>query len=84
MTLDDGTVIVENGAVVAGDPLDVATVDFSACGGDQWPWDGAGDFFVLGASYQQALESYIVEELAGLITAADYPEGGEGRITTAP
>jgi 5'-nucleotidase len=84
VTLDDGTVIVENGAVVAGDPLDVATIDFSARGGDQWPWDGAGDFFVLGASYQQALESYIIEELAGQITAADYPEGGEGRITTAP
>jgi 5'-nucleotidase/UDP-sugar diphosphatase len=84
VTLDDGTVIVDDGVVVAGDPLNVATIDFSARGGDQWPWEGSGDFFVLGASYQQALESYIIEELAGQITAADYPEGGEGRISTVP
>jgi 5'-nucleotidase len=32
-------------------------------------------------TYQQALSQYIVEDLSGLITAADYPEGGEGRIT---
>jgi len=32
-------------------------------------------------SDQQALENYIVQGLGGLITAADYPEGGEGRIT---
>jgi 5'-nucleotidase len=39
---------------------------------------------VLGASYQQALSNYIVDGLGGLISAADYPEGGEGRTTQLP
>jgi 5'-nucleotidase / UDP-sugar diphosphatase len=35
-------------------------------------------------TYQQALRNYIVDGLGGLITAVDYPEGGEGRITVGP
>lgn len=80
VTLDDGTPIVQGGAVVPGDPLDIAINNFSAGGGDQYPFRGA-PFTSLGVSDQQALEAYIVEALGGLITAADYPEGGEGRIT---
>lgn len=30
--------------------------------------------------YQRALARYIDQDLGGAITAADYPEGGEGRI----
>ena len=83
LALDDGTVIVTGGAVVAGDPIQVATIDFLANGGDQYPYRGA-PFTQLGATYQQALANYIVNGLTGNITAADYPEGGEGRIIPTP
>jgi len=79
--LDDGTVLVEDGAVVAGDPITIATIDFLARGGDQYPYRGA-PFTSLGVSYQQALANYIVDGLDGVIAADDYPEGGEGRITS--
>jgi 5'-nucleotidase len=81
--LDDGTVIVDGGAVVAGDPINIATIDFLARGGDQYPYDGA-PFTSVGVTYQQALANYIADGLGGTITAADYPEGGEGRVTTLP
>lgn len=79
ITLDDGTVIVENGAVVAGSALNIATIDFLAKGGDEYPYRDA-PFTTLGVTYQQALASYIKVGLGGSITAADYPEGGAGRI----
>jgi 5'-nucleotidase/UDP-sugar diphosphatase len=82
--LDDGTAIVQGGDVVAGAPdIDVATIDFLARGGDQYPF-GELPFTSVGVSYQQALLNYI-QQLPGaplpVISAADYPEGGEGRIT---
>jgi 5'-nucleotidase len=88
VVLEGGTVLVTGGSVVAGDPISVAVVDFTARGGDQYPWGGA-PFTVLGISYQQALSAYIQSPtadggLGGLISAADYPEGGEGRITQLP
>ncbi len=83
VTLDDGTVIVDNGSVVAGDDIVIATIDFLARGGDEYPFMGAA-FTSVGVSYQQALLDYIVDGLGGLITAADYPEGGEGRIVQLP
>jgi 5'-nucleotidase len=83
VSLNDGTVIVSNGAVVAGPAINVATIDFLARGGDQYPFMGA-PFTTLGVTYQQALRSYIETGLNGLITAADYPFGGEGRITRLP
>jgi 5'-nucleotidase len=83
LILDDGTVIVENGVVLAGDPIDVATIDFLARGGDGYPFLGL-PFTTVGVSYQQALANFIQGPLAGQITAADYPEGGEGRITQLP
>ncbi len=81
--LDDGTAIVAGGAVVGGPDLTVATIDFLARGGDQYPYRGA-PFTSLGVSYQQALANYIETGLGGMITAADYPFGGEGRITELP
>lgn len=79
-TLDDGTSIIEDGAVVAGAPdITVATINFLARGGDQYPFRGA-DFVSLGITYQQALANYLVQVLNGVISAEDYPEGGEGRI----
>jgi 2',3'-cyclic-nucleotide 2'-phosphodiesterase (5'-nucleotidase family) len=84
VTLDDGTQIVMNGIVVPGAPaVSIATNDFSARGGDQYPFRGA-PFTTLGVTYQQALLNYIVGPLGGLISAVDYPEGGEGRITALP
>jgi 5'-nucleotidase len=83
VVLDNGTPIVSGGVVQAGASLNIATIDFLARGGDQYPFRGA-PFINLGATYQQALSNYISDGLSGLITAADYPEGGEGRITRLP
>lgn len=83
VVLDDGTVIVSSGAVVAGPDLTIATIDFLARGGDQYPFRGA-PFTTLGVTYQLALRNYIEVGLNSLITAADYPKGGEGRITRLP
>ncbi len=77
--LDDGTVIVSDGQVVAGDPVALATIDFLAGGGDCYPLADIA-FTKLGVSYQQALANYISTDLGGRITAADYPVGGGGRI----
>jgi 5'-nucleotidase len=82
ITLDDGTPIVTDGAVVLGAPaVNIATNDFSARGGDQYPFRDAPFVTFTGITYQQALSRYIQEDLGGVIAAADYPEGGEGRIT---
>ncbi|MEW6146144.1 MAG: bifunctional metallophosphatase/5'-nucleotidase [Thermodesulfobacteriota bacterium] len=88
IVLDDGTVIVTGGVVQPGGPIDIATIDFSARGGDMYPFRGA-PFTTLGVVYQKALFNYIVDPVAqgglgGVISAAQYPEGGEGRITTVP
>ena len=63
-----------------GDPLVVATIDFLANGGDCYPLAGI-EFMSLGVTYQQALADYIATDLGGTITAADYPAGGDNRIT---
>jgi 2',3'-cyclic-nucleotide 2'-phosphodiesterase (5'-nucleotidase family) len=81
VTLDDGTVIVSGGQVQPGAALNVATIDFLARGGDQYPFGGI-PFTTLGISYQQALRNYLTGPLGGVVTAAQYPAGGEGRITT--
>jgi 2',3'-cyclic-nucleotide 2'-phosphodiesterase (5'-nucleotidase family) len=86
VVLDDGTVIVSGGVVdLNAPPVDVATIDFSARGGDQYPFRDA-PFTTLGVTYQQALVNYLQTPVAdgglgGVVTAADYPVGGEGRIT---
>ena len=85
VALDDGTLIVDGGAVVPGPALTVATINFLARGGDEYPYRGA-PFTIMGVTYQQALTNYIKDPagLAGAITAEDYPPGGEGRITRLP
>lgn len=83
VVLDDGTVIVSGGAVVDGPPLNVATIDFLAQGGDQYPFRGA-PYTTLGVTYQLALANYIEVGLSGLISAADYPWEGEDRIVQLP
>lgn len=77
--LNDGTQIVRGGEVVADAPsVNIATGDFLARGGDQYPYRGA-PFTSLGLTDQQTLRNYISDALGGLITAAQYPVGGEGR-----
>jgi 5'-nucleotidase len=80
VALEDGTVIVSGGAVLPGPDLTVATISFLAAGGDQYPFGGL-PFTNLGLTYQQSLEEYLEGPLGGVVTAADYPAGGEGRIT---
>ncbi len=80
VTLDDGTVIVRDGAVVPGDPVVLATLDFLADGGDCYPLADI-EFTSVGVTYQQALADYIADDLGGTITAAAYPPGGDNRIT---
>jgi len=46
--------------------------------------DRGAPFTNIGVTFQQALANYIQMGLAGTITAADYPEGGEGRIVRLP
>lgn len=78
--LDDGTLLVDNFAVVPGAGIPIATIDFLARGGDQYPLSGL-PFTTVGITYQQALLEQLTVVLGGLVTSADYPEGGEGRIT---
>lgn len=79
LALNDGRIIVANGNVVDGDTVTIATLSFLANGGDQYPFRGAS-FVNIGISYQQAMKKFIQSDLAGTISKADYPEGGEGRI----
>ncbi|MEM1056502.1 MAG: choice-of-anchor I family protein [Bacteroidota bacterium] len=81
VVLDDATVLVEAGEVVEAAPsVALATIDFLARGGDRYPYDGLA-FTVLGETYQSALEDFLTTDLGGVVTAAAYPLGGEGRIT---
>ncbi|MBN2359273.1 MAG: 5'-nucleotidase C-terminal domain-containing protein [Deltaproteobacteria bacterium] len=76
--LDDGTPLVQGGAVVTGAPLNLATINFISGGGDGYP---AFDTVVpVPWTYRQALADYLTIALAGTVTGGYYPEGGEGRI----
>ena len=83
--LADGTVMVADGQIApTAKNVNVATIDFLARGGDQYPFSKPYNYIRLGATYQQALRNYIVSGLGGAITAAQYPEGGAGRIIINP
>lgn len=81
VVLDDGTVLVADGVVVEGPPVTVATNDFSARGGDGYPFTDL-PFTSVGLTHQLAVQGFLSEGLGGTVTAADYPEGGVGRITS--
>ena len=83
--LDDEAKLIEDGMIVV-DPtytLAIATIDFLARGGDQYPF-GDLDYSNLDITYQEALSNYIRHGLGGVITALDYPTGGKGRIVRLP
>lgn len=80
LVLDDGTVLVRGGVPTGAlETISVATNDFTLRGGDGYPFDGV-DFTVLPVTYQEAFETYLVEDLGGVVSAGEYPVGGEGRI----
>ena len=80
LTLLDGTEFVVDGMLMPGAPtINVATVNFLANGGDQYPFGGR-PFTIVGNTYQQALENYLADSLGGVVTASAHPEGGESRI----
>lgn len=84
LILDDGTPVVVGGEPVpasAATTVDLAINNFSAAGGDGYPFPDDAEFVPTGIVDRQSLERYIVEDLGGVVTAADYPVGGEGRIT---
>lgn len=83
VTLDDGTPIIDGGMVVAGAPsVYVVTNSFTAAGGDGYDEFENLTATNIGPSYQRVLFEYLeaADGLNGLITADDYPAGGEGRI----
>lgn len=93
VTLDDGTVLIDNGLVVdAAFRFSLATIDFTANGGDGYPFAALGIAFenaVNTITYQEALAAFIETPLAdgglgGLITAARYgvadPLDFQGRL----
>lgn len=78
--LDDGTMVVANGIVTDGAPsVSIATVDFLARGGDQYPFRGA-PFTSLGITYDRALSGYVQGALGGFVDVLEYPGTGENRI----
>jgi 5'-nucleotidase/UDP-sugar diphosphatase len=88
----DDTQLVSNGAVVPGcAPVDLATVDFTARDGDNYPFVSQDlTFTTVGAFYNEALEDYIMAPasaggLGGVVTATQYPmvPSGVRRITIA-
>ena len=70
--LKDGTWLVRNGVVLENAPnINVATIDFLANGGDDYPWEGR-EYIKLGVSYQEALFNYITDGLNNLIDSNKY------------
>jgi 5'-nucleotidase / UDP-sugar diphosphatase len=85
IALANGTPIVAGGAVVDGSAINVATTNFTANGGDGYPF--AGTTAVPSTiPYQQGLFRFLVaaDGLNGRITAARYPVAGAGRIDLTP
>jgi 5'-nucleotidase len=81
VVLDGGTPVVTNGLIAPGAPtVNIATLDFTARGGDQYPYRGAA-FTSLGITYATALEDFLQQNLGGVVQLISYPAGGQGRIT---
>ncbi len=79
--LDDGTVLVQKGEVVNDILLNIATLSFTAGGGDQYFYDFEQEFTLLGIGDQPTLQEYLEGELGGHISTAQYASI-QGRITS--
>lgn len=77
LVLPDGTVVVQDG-VTQDVTVDLAALNFSLNGGDAYP---PVPFTTVGVTDQQSLQNYIVGLPGSTVTAAQYPPGGEGRIS---
>jgi hypothetical protein len=95
--LPDGTKLIDAGAAVPGAPaVRIVTNSFTAAGGDNFTTladTPAVDRVNLGATYEAVWVDYLQSLAPGTpggltsrptITAAQYPEVGEGRITVTP
>jgi 5'-nucleotidase len=83
LVLADGTVVV-TGGVTQDVTVDLVQLNFSIGGGDAQPdlTDIPGvTVTILPVSDQQSLQNYIEDNLGGVVSAADYARGGEGRLT---
>jgi len=79
IVLNDGTVLVENGIIAKNAPsITMATIDFTANGGDGYPFDPY-TCTTLGTTYQQAFRNFLVDAdgLNGVIPAKVYPYNAE-------
>ncbi|MDX2185380.1 MAG: 5'-nucleotidase C-terminal domain-containing protein [Opitutaceae bacterium] len=77
IVLDDGTVLVEGGAVVSPRTFSLSTIDFLANGGDSYPFVSQGVVFenaVSTVTYQEALANFIETPKSA---------GGLGRVNAA-
>lgn len=82
VVLDDGTVLIDNGAVVNGTRnFSFTTIDFTANGGDNYPFAANGVMFEndpFTITYQEALANYIKAPKAnGGLQRDDATEGDE-------
>jgi 5'-nucleotidase/UDP-sugar diphosphatase len=83
--LNDGTTLVQNGVVVSSLGLNIAANHYIAQGGDFYSW-GSATWLSTGVGDNVALSAFLQVQgpLEGLVRAADYPVGGEGRIQPVP
>ena len=82
--LSNGTMFVHDGEFLAGSGdirVNIATTAFLAGGGDGYP---ELTYDTTLATEQTALLEYITIELDNVVSTADYPEGGDGRIMMTP
>lgn len=91
VTLDDGTVLFTEGDGILEPSLTLSMVtnSFTAAGGDSYDEFAALPFTDLGVLYAQPLIDFINADIAdgglgGVVSSADYPLGGEGRIQIVP
>ena len=75
LTLEDGTQVIADGVAIEGVTVDVASVDFSLNGGDFYPFHLANSpVLVSEFAALDAFVDFLMTDLAGTVSAADYPE----------
>jgi len=79
VVLNDGTALVDDGAIVSNLLLDIATNDFVALNGDFYSMF-PGTFTDSGSTDSQALTNFITTALGGTVRAGDYPANVNDRI----
>lgn len=85
IALEDGTLLYtrQQGDVYGG-TLDLVTNSFTGAGGDGFAVFAGYTAIDLGVSYGDALRNFIIDELGGSVSPADYPVEGLARINKVP